>query len=101
MKKLRENCGETLVETLVSILFVALSGTMLLTATLAANKVNRAAVKLDEDLRTGQEAAERQAAETEIGQVTITTEYGSVTYDVSVFSSGDGTDSKLKTYILK
>lgn len=104
MKRLKNNCGETLVETLVSILFIALSGVMLLTAALSANRVNRAAVKMDTDLRDGQEAAERQTAETESGEVTVTVGGVSVKYEVSVFYLDDdtgNTEGRLCTYVLK
>ena len=102
MKKRLNHRGETLTETLVSILILTLSGLLLLTATMAANKVNQAAVKMDTDLREQLRYAEMQRHELAYGagtgRVTVNGEKGEK-YDVTVYSHPKSDDpNRLQSY---
>ncbi len=99
MKKRLNHRGETLTETLVSILILTLSGLLLLTATMAANKVNQAAVKMDTDLREQLQYAEMQDRNIAYAAGTgIVTVNGEVYY-VTVYSHPKSTDpNKLRSY---
>ncbi len=97
MKKRLNHRGETLTETLVSILILTLSGLLLLTATMAANKVNQAAVKMDTDLREQLQYAEMQDHNVAGGTGRVTVN-GKV-YFVTVYSHPDSTDpNRLQSY---
>ena len=97
MKKRLNHRGETLTETLVSILILTLSGLLLLTATMAANKVNQAAVKMDTDLREQLQYAEMQDRNKSGGTGSVTV-YGKE-YNVTVYSHPTSTDpNKLRSY---
>ncbi len=99
MKKRLNHRGETLTETLVSILILTLSGLLLLTATMAANKVNQAAVKMDADLREQLQYAEMQRHEVAYGAGTGSVTVNGKEYYVTVYSHPDSTDpNKLKSY---
>ena len=86
MKKRLNHRGETLTETLVSILILTLSGLLLLTATMAANKVNQAAVKMDADLREQLRYAEMQRYDVAYGARTGRVTVNGKEYDVTVYS---------------
>lgn len=99
MKKRLNHRGETLTETLVSILILTLSGLLLLTATMAANKVNQAAVKMDADLREQLQYAEMQRHELAYGAGTDTVTVNGEEYDVTVYSHPKSDDpNKLQSY---
>lgn len=99
MKKRLNHRGETLTETLVSILILTLSGLLLLTATMAANKVNQAAVKMDADLREQLQYAEMQRRDVAYGAGTDRVTVNGEVYDVTVYSHPDSNDpNKLQSY---
>ena len=99
MKTRLNHRGETLTETLVSILILTLSGLLLLTATMAANKVNQAAVKMDADLREQLQYAEMQRRNVAYGAGTGSVTVNGVVYDVTVYSHPDSKDpKKLQSY---
>ena len=99
MKKRLNHRGETLTETLVSILILTLSGLLLLTATMAANKVNQAAVKMDADLREQLQYAEMQSHNVAYGARTSSVTVNGEVYDVTVYSHPTSTDTKkLQSY---
>lgn len=99
MKKRLNHRGETLTETLVSILILTLSGLLLLTATMAANKVNQAAVKMDADLREQLQYVEMQRYDIKYGAGTGSVTVNGKEYDVTVYSHPKSTDSKkLQSY---
>ena len=99
MKKRLNHRGETLTETLVSILILTLSGLLLLTATMAANKVNQAAVKMDADLREQLQYAEMQRYDIKYGAGTGRVTVNGEKYDVTVYSHPDSNDpNKLQSY---
>lgn len=99
MKKRLNHRGETLTETLVSILILTLSGLLLLTATMAANKVNQAAVKMDADLREQLQYAEMQRYDIAYGAGTDRVTVNGEEYDVTVYSHPDSTDpNRLRSY---
>ena len=99
MKTRLNHRGETLTETLVSILILTLSGLLLLTATMAANKVNQAAVKMDTDLREQLQYAEMQRHELAYGAGTDTVTVNGEEYDVTVYSHPKSDDpNKLRSY---
>lgn len=89
----RRNRGETLVETLAAILIISLSSAFLLTASMAASRINQSARTSDEQLRKEQTAAEEQTVH-HLGTVTVQTD-GS-TYAYRVNQTGD--DAELRTY---
>ena len=99
MKKRLNHRGETLTETLVSILILTLSGLLLLTATMAANKVNQAAVKMDTDLREQLQYAEMQDRDVAYAAGTGTVTVNGKEYFVTVYYSPTSTDpNKLQSY---
>ena len=99
MKKRLNHRGETLTETLVSILILTLSGLLLLTATMAANKVNQAAVKMDTDLREQLQYAEMQDRNKSDETGSVTVNVNGEEYKVTVYSHPDSTDpNKLQSY---
>lgn len=99
MKKRLNHRGETLTETLVSILILTLSGLLLLTATMVANKVNQAAVKMDTDLREQLQYAEMQRYDVKYGAGTGSVTVNGKKYNVTVYSHPDSTDpNKLQSY---
>lgn len=99
MKKRLNHRGETLTETLVSILILTLSGLLLLTATMAANKVNQAAVKMDADLREQLQYAEMQDRNVAYAAGTGIVTVNGKEYYVTVYSHPDSTDpKKLQSY---
>lgn len=99
MKKRLNHRGETLTETLVSILILTLSGLLLLTATMAANKVNQAAVKMDADLREQLQYAEMQRYDIKYGAGTGRVTVNGEKYDVTMYSHPKSTDpKKLQSY---
>lgn len=68
--KIKCNKGETLIETLVSILIAALSVALLTTAVVAAARINKTIREADEAFYAKLEAAElRSAADSELLQV--------------------------------
>ena len=99
MKKRLNHRGETLTETLVSILILTLSGLLLLTATMAANKVNQAAVKMDADLREQLQYAEMQRYDIKYGAGTGRVTVNGEKYDVTVYSHPKSDDpNRLQSY---
>ena len=99
MKKRLNHRGETLTETLVSILILTLSGLLLLTATMVANKVNQAAVKMDADLREQLQYAEMQRYDIKYGAGTGRVTVNGVVYDVTVYSHPKSDDpNRLQSY---
>ena len=99
MKKRLNHRGETLTETLVSILILTLSGLLLLTATMAANKVNQAAVKMDSDLREQLQYAEMQRYDVAYGAGTGSVTVNGEQYDVTVYSHPKSDDpNRLRSY---
>lgn len=99
MKKRLNHRGETLTETLVSILILTLSGLLLLTATMAANKVNQAAVKMDSDLREQLRYAEMQRHNVAYGARTGSVTVNGEQYDVTLYSHPKSDDpNKLQSY---
>lgn len=99
MKTRLNHRGETLTETLVSILILTLSGLLLLTATMAANKVNQAAVKMDTDLREQLQYAEMQRHELAYGAGTGRVTVNGKEYYVTVYSHPTSKDpKKLQSY---
>lgn len=83
---MRGCAGETLVETLCSILVCALSVAALSVAVAAATHMNQSAQRTSDDYREVRQQAETQAG-APTGTTTITVD--GVTYDVSVYG-GDG-----------
>jgi type II secretory pathway pseudopilin PulG len=91
-RKLRQNRAETLVETLVSILIVALASGMLLTAVTTASRLNKAARDSQETYETALEATEAGTVASGTGNVTISDgepDGFSASVEVSLFESGD------------
>jgi type II secretory pathway pseudopilin PulG len=91
-RKLRQNRAETLVESLVSILIVALASTMLLTAVATASRLNQTARESQEDYQSKLEAAETGAG-TPGGTVIITNvpgEDADVSVSVTIYGDEDG-----------
>lgn len=99
MKTRLNHRGETLTETLLSILILTLSGLLLLTATMAANKVNQAAVKMDADLREQLQYAEMQRHDVAYGAGTGRVTVNGKEYYVTVYSHPTSADTKkLQSY---
>lgn len=65
MKKLKNKTGETLIETLVSILIIALSALMIMTASITAARMNRV-------VRDGQKSCLMTRDDTETGNSKVT-----------------------------
>ena len=92
-RKPRTKRGETLVETLVAILIVVLTSMFFLTTTITIAKINTKTRTADSSLRQEQIVAERQK-NGKSGSVTIQTDKGTVSYDVTVY----GADNDLQSY---
>lgn len=83
MKKLKQISGETLIESLVSILLVALSALLLAQMTAASSHFNRNAQQTNHEYHEALSAAE-EATNTEPGQIQIIGSQKTYTYRVEL-----------------
>lgn len=90
--KLKSQRGETLVETMASIVIAALSVALLFTCVMAASQINRMAQEADEAYYKALTAAETQAAAAKSGKMEISEKE----FDISLYG-GEG----LYSYALK
>lgn len=97
-RKLKQNKGETLIETLFSLLIALLSMALLTSAVLAATNINHKLREADESFRSQLEEVECKEVEAESGKIEISfydpdgvlvEELEPV--DVAVYESSDGT----------
>lgn len=84
-KKLRQKNGETLMETLVSLLIAVLSVVIISTAVLATNKINQQTKALDEAYQSELQAVEGLEEDAYIGveslSITFESKDGATTYE--------------------
>lgn len=92
-RKLHSDRGETLVETLASVLIVALTSVIFASTTIAASHMNATAKTADDTFY-----AELSAAETHTGSMpdTVTVSWSGGAQDFTV--TRVGTDSELRSY---
>lgn len=83
--KLKSQRGETLVETMASIVIAALSVALLFTCVMAASQINRMAREADEAYYADLTAAETQAAVAKSGTIKISEK----PFDISLYG-GEG-----------
>lgn len=103
LRKLREQRGETLTETMAAMVIVALGGILLVSLVMAANRaIHRADTAYDTYISARNEVETAQTGTT--GQVTVQTQSGPVTVSgtgqekVQVITAGEGS-SALYRYI--
>ena len=77
IRKLKSNKGETLIETMVSLLIAVLAVGLVASATLAASKMNEDNREADQKFRSDLEKVETYVAEKEAKQMVIIFEDGS------------------------
>lgn len=100
IRKLRSQTGETLVESMASILIFTMASIILLSMIATASKINVTAKKVDAAVRTELYAAEAQEGDGETGSITVSytvTGVGGTRTEsappipVSIYSSGENT----------
>lgn len=80
-KRKLKNSGETLIETLGTILIISIVSVLFFSAAVTSQKINEKATSLDKKFQTEIETAEKGEGTRE-GSVNITTDNGSFNYDV-------------------
>jgi Tfp pilus assembly protein PilV len=93
-RKISSKAGETLIETLVAVLVVALSSIILVTMTVTASHLNAAARTADQAFYAELSAAESGTGSTATGTITVSWTTGSQSFSVDFVGSG----SELKSY---
>lgn len=93
----RRTSGETLVETLVTILVVTLSCLLFMQFTMASTKINREAQDADAAFETVLSTAEQQQSASSSGEVAI----GTRSYDVDYFIGTGSETIKIVSYSAK
>jgi type II secretory pathway pseudopilin PulG len=83
-RRLRSCRGESLVESMVSILIFTLSSVLFFTMVTSATRINQTVKESDQALQTQRLAMEGRTESTTTGTVTITTSNGSTLVDVKV-----------------
>lgn len=95
MRKLKNRSGETLIETLVSILIVTLASVVLVQMVITSVQISSKSGSADKDFSAALTAAEEES--TKIGQGTVTITGNGNTYSASVNYYGGGSGSKALT----
>lgn len=86
---IKENKGETLIETLVAILILTLSAMLLTGMSATANRINLRADAIDAAYRSEVEAVEKKELG-KIGTITIAVDAEAYTYEVEYFGETPG-----------
>lgn len=94
-KKTRAQKGETLIETLVSIMVISLSSVILLGAINAAARINRQVGEMDTSYRTDRAVAESGGGSLE-GEVSVKVKGSNAAYQYKVLFAGEVGD--LRSY---